>query len=64
MVHLGKVIRISERVIPPLKEVKVKELMTGMEDKMKGWPGLLNIETLIDTHEHERFVVVTEVRDH
>ncbi|CAK9037888.1 ABM domain-containing protein [Durusdinium trenchii] len=60
LVHLGKVIRISERVIPPLKEVKVREAMSSVESEIKGWPGLMNIETLIDTQEANRFVVVTE----
>mmetsp|Transcript_21667 Transcript_21667/g.42557 ORF Transcript_21667/g.42557 Transcript_21667/m.42557 type:complete len:116 (+) Transcript_21667:233-580(+) len=60
MVHLGKIIRISERRIPPMKEAKVRAIMSGVESDVRDWPGLMNMETLIDTEEPDKFMVVTE----
>jgi len=60
MVHLGKVIRISERKIAPAQELKVKDIMSRVESKVKDWPGLMNIETLTDTERPDKCVVVTE----
>ena len=52
---------MSERIIRPEHEFKVKEIMSGVQKDIKKWPGLLSIETLVDTTEPFRYVVVTEV---
>jgi len=61
-VQLGKVIRMSERVVKPSQEIKVKELLSEVEKEIRDWPGMLSAETLVDTADPHRFVVVTEVR--
>jgi len=60
-VHLGKVIRMSERRIAPMHEPKVRAIMAGVEDDVKGWPGLMGLETLLDTEKENTFIVITEV---
>ncbi|GBG29400.1 Hypothetical Protein FCC1311_056212 [Hondaea fermentalgiana] len=60
LVHLGKVIRISERRIPPMQESKVRQIMSNVETDVRDWPGLMNIETLMDTEDSDKFMVVTE----
>mmetsp|Transcript_15711 Transcript_15711/g.50077 ORF Transcript_15711/g.50077 Transcript_15711/m.50077 type:complete len:115 (+) Transcript_15711:1714-2058(+) len=59
-VQLGKVIRMSERVVKPSQEIKVKELLSEVEKEIRDWPGMLSAETLVDTADPHRFVVVTE----
>lgn len=60
-IPLRKVIRMSERYVSPVHEHKVKEVMQGVEKKLYRWPGLLSIETLVDTNEANKYVVITEV---
>ena len=58
--RLGKVIRVSERYIAPMQEMRVAEIMEGVEKQIRGWPGLSNIETRIDDDDLNRYVVITE----
>lgn len=60
-IPLNKIIRISERTIRPENEFKVKEIMTGVEKQVKKWPGLMSVETLVDTEQPHKYVVITEV---
>ncbi len=55
-----KIIRISERFISPMNEIRIKEILDGVEEKVKKWPGLRSIETLVDIENPNRYVVVTE----
>lgn len=55
-----KIIRISERFISPMNEIRIKEVLDGVEEKVKKWPGLRSIETLVDIENPNRYVVVTE----
>ena len=60
-IPLNKVIRISERTIRPENEFKVKEILVGVEKQVKTWPGLLSMETLVDTEKPHKYIVITEV---
>lgn len=55
-----RIIRMSERYITSMNELRVRDIMEDLEDTIKTWPGLLKIETLIDTKDVNRHVVVTE----
>ena len=58
--RLSRVIRISERSIAPMQEMRVAEIMEGVERQVRGWPGLEKIETRIDDEDLNRYVVITE----
>ena len=60
LIPLKKVIRMSERYVNPLYEFKVREVMQGVEKKIRKQPGLLGIETLVDANEANKYVVITE----
>jgi len=59
-VQLGKVIRLSERIVQPKHEIKVREILSSVEKEVREWPGIQSIETLVDTEQPNKFVVVTE----
>lgn len=54
---------MSERVIKPEHEFKVRAIMEGVEKTVRTWPGLLSIETLVDTESPNKHVVITEWED-
>jgi len=60
-IPLRKIIRMSERYVSPKHEYKVREVMKSVETNLRRWPGLLSIETLVDTEEANKYVVITEV---
>uniref|UniRef100_A0A6S7ZPZ2 ABM domain-containing protein n=1 Tax=Aplanochytrium stocchinoi TaxID=215587 RepID=A0A6S7ZPZ2_9STRA len=59
-IPLRKIIRMSERYVSPKHEYKVREVMKSVETNLRRWPGLLSIETLVDTEEANKYVVITE----
>lgn len=62
-IPLNKIIRISERVIKPHNEAKVKAIMSGLDSKVREWPGFLSIETLVDAEDSNKHIVITEWED-
>ena len=54
------IVRMSERYVHPMQEIKVKEMMEGVEKDVRNWPGLTSIETLNDSTDPYRYVVVTK----
>lgn len=59
-IHVGKIIRMSERTVRAEQEGPVKEMLGKVENQVRKWPGLLSIESLVDTAEPGRLVVMTE----
>jgi heme-degrading monooxygenase HmoA len=57
---MGKVIRMSERVIQPAQEIKARDIMAKYTHEIRTQPGMLSMETLVDTSDSTRVIVVTE----
>jgi len=57
---MSTIIRMSVRHVSPMMEFKVKEIMESVESKIRRTPGLHRIETLVDRHDPNRYLVVTE----
>jgi heme-degrading monooxygenase HmoA len=55
-----KIIRVSERFVSPMMEIRVKEIMEKVEKDIRGTKGLERIETLVDRNNPDRHMVVTE----
>jgi quinol monooxygenase YgiN len=57
---MGKVIRMSERIIQPDQAVRARDIMAKYTTEIRSQPGMLAMETLVDTEDSTRVVVVTE----
>jgi len=55
-----RIIRMSERYVAPMMEIRVHEIMTKVEQQIRGTKGLQRIETLVDRNDPNRHIVVTE----
>ena len=57
---MGSVVRISERMIEQGQEVKIQELMVGVRKRVLQQPGLLSMDTVVDTKDPTCYAVITE----
>jgi len=52
-----RIVRMSIRTVAPMMEFRVKEIMTKVEKDVRLTPGLECIETLVDRHDPNRYLV-------
>eukprot|EP00947_MAST-08B_sp_MAST-8B-sp1_P004363 g4363.t1 len=57
---LQRIVRISERYVEQGYELKVKDIMSGVQRQVLSQPGLLSIETLVDQEDPNKLLVLTE----
>jgi hypothetical protein len=52
-----RIMRLSERTVGQGYELKVKDIMTGVRQQVLKQPGLINVETLVDTSDPNKCVI-------
>ena len=57
-----RIMRLSERTVGQGYELKVKDIMSGVRQQVLTQPGLINVETLVDTSDPNKYVIYSTVR--
>lgn len=52
-----RIVRLSERTVGPGYELKIKDIMSGVQKQVLKQPGLIQIETLVDTEDPNKCVL-------